>query len=125
MTTSQLSSRSSLAQWLEYLETLHPSAIDLGLERVRQVYQQLDLNPKFLTISVAGTNGKGSSCSLLDAILRAAGYRTGVYTLPHLNERDERIQLDGAGASDDVYLSRFERIEKGRVQVSLTYFGFA
>src|SRR5699024_2848493 len=95
MITSQLSSRSSLAQWLEHLETLHPSAIDLGLERVRQVYQQLQLSTKFLTISVAGTNGKGSSCALLDAILRAAGYRTGLYTSPHLVSFNERIQIDG------------------------------
>ncbi|HLS51625.1 MAG TPA: bifunctional tetrahydrofolate synthase/dihydrofolate synthase [Burkholderiaceae bacterium] len=125
MTTLPLTQHSSLDQWLEHLETLHPSAIDLGLERIRQVYQRLNLNPKYLTISVAGTNGKGSSCALLDAIVRSAGYRTGVYTSPHLIDFNERIRIQGEKASDKAIVEQFERVEKARGDVSLTYFEFA
>jgi len=114
----------SLAQWLEYLEQLHPSAIDMGLERVAAVRDRLGIRLGMPVISVGGTNGKGSVCAYLDAILRQAGFRTGLYTSPHLVRYNERVRIDGAEASDASLIDAFERIEHARGTISLTYFEF-
>lgn len=114
-----------LEGWLRWQETLHPTAIDLGLERVRQVYDAL--NPgavKPLTITVAGTNGKGSCVAYLDSIYRAQGYRVGAYTSPHILKYNERIKIDGQPVADEIICQAFERIESVRQTVSLSYFEF-
>jgi dihydrofolate synthase/folylpolyglutamate synthase len=115
----------TLQQWLDWQETLHPREIELGLERVRAVWQRLHPEPfKPRVITVGGTNGKGSCVAFLEAILRAADYRTGCYTSPHLLRYNERIRLDGAEASDQSICSAFERIDQARQETSLTYFEF-
>jgi dihydrofolate synthase/folylpolyglutamate synthase len=113
-----------LDAWLAYLERLHPSAIDLGLERVRVVRDRLGLQQlPFPLFTVGGTNGKGSTCALLEAFLRCAGYRVGCYTSPHLVRYNERVRI-GEPAPDDALVRAFERVEAARGEVSLTYFEF-
>ena len=118
---------SILAQWLARIEALHPSAIDMGLERVARVRDRLGIRFSCPIVVVAGTNGKGSTCAMLEAITRAAGYRTGLYTSPHLLRFNERVCIDGVEASDAALVDAFERVEAARVQgdeTSLTYFEF-
>ncbi|MGA7595420.1 MAG: bifunctional tetrahydrofolate synthase/dihydrofolate synthase [Gallionella sp.] len=114
----------NLADWLIYLETLHPKTIALGLERVDQVRKRLNLNPGFTVITVGGTNGKGSVCAMLEFILHAAGYRVGCYTSPHLLEYNERVRVAKHQASDGDLCASFELIEQARGDISLTYFEF-
>ncbi|MCF6258610.1 MAG: bifunctional tetrahydrofolate synthase/dihydrofolate synthase [Gammaproteobacteria bacterium] len=115
----------TLTDWLVWQETLHPREIDLGLERVGTVLARLKLTrPGFTLITVAGTNGKGSSVSMLEAILLAAGYRVGSYTSPHLLRYNERIKLDGQPVNDAMLCESFERIDQAREDVRLTYFEF-
>jgi len=114
----------TLADWLARLERLHPKGIDLGLDRVRAVAERLDLALHAPTIVVGGTNGKGSTCAMLDSILRAAGYRTGLYTSPHLLDFNERARIDGVNASDAQLIGQFEAVEAARGTTSLTYFEF-
>ena len=114
----------SLADWLARLEQLHPSKIELGLERARRVKDALGLAPAFPLIMVGGTNGKGSTCAYLEAILGAAGYRTGLYTSPHLLRYNERVRIAGREASDAELVAAFERIDAARGDTSLTYFEF-
>jgi dihydrofolate synthase/folylpolyglutamate synthase len=115
----------SLADWLTWQETLHPSEIELGLERVAAVLRRLHPEPPpFAVITVGGTNGKGSSVAMLEAILRAGGYRVGAYTSPHLLRYNERIRLDGAEIDDATLCDSFERIDQARGDTSLTYFEF-
>jgi dihydrofolate synthase/folylpolyglutamate synthase len=116
--------RLSLADWLARLETLHPSTIALGLERVRHVKDALGLAPTFPLILVGGTNGKGSTCAYLEAILNAAGYRAGLYTSPHLLRYNERVRVAGREASDAELVAAFEKIDAARGDTSLTYFEF-
>lgn len=114
-----------MAEWLAWLERLHPTTIDLGLERVGEVWRRLSPGPlPFKVITVGGTNGKGSSVAMLEAIYRAAGYRAGAYTSPHLLCFNERIRLDGTMASDAAIVTAFEAVEAQRQGVSLTYFEF-
>jgi len=116
----------SLKGWLDWQETLHPKSIDLGLERVAKVFSRL--NPqgiKPVTITVAGTNGKGSSVAFLEAIYRAQGLRVGAYTSPHIINYNERIKIDGEAISDELICASFERIEAVRNDVSLSYFEFS
>ncbi len=116
----------SLESWLSYLEGLHPVEIDLGLERIRSVADTLGLlHPDAAVITVAGTNGKGSTCALLNAILTAAGYRVGVYSSPHLQRYNERIVVDDVEASDAQLIASFAAIESARNVTSLSYFEFA
>jgi len=117
-------SRRTLGDWLAYLESLHPKTIELGLDRVRTVKQRLGLNPGFPLIIVGGTNGKGSTCALLESILSAAGYRVGCYTSPHLLAYNERVRIRRELATDDALCRAFEVIEAVRGEVSLTYFEF-
>ena len=115
----------SLKGWLDWQESLHPLAIDLGLERAAQVFHAL--NPdclKPLTITVAGTNGKGSCIAFLEAIYRAEGYRVGAYSSPHILKYNERIKIDGKPASDELICEAFARIESVRGNTSLSYFEF-
>jgi len=115
-----------LDEWLTWQETLHPKSIDLGLTRVRKVYETLlpagSTSP--FTLTVGGTNGKGSSVALLDSILRTEGYRVGAYTSPHLLRYNERIKVNGASADDDAICEAFERIERVRNGTSLSFFEF-
>ena len=97
MTTSTLH---TLQDWLDYCERLHPTTIDLGLDRVQTVARRMDIAFDCPVITVAGTNGKGSTCAMLESILMQAGYRTGVYTSPHLVHFEERLRLDGEAVSD-------------------------
>ena len=113
-----------LAAWLAYLERLHPSSIELGLERVSAVRERLALDLPFPVITVAGTNGKGSTCALLESMLRGAGYRVGLYTSPHLLRYNERVRIAGAEATDAALTAALERIEAARGDISLTYFEF-
>ena len=114
-----------LEQWLKWQEGLHFTAIELGLERCRQVAVNLGLlRPAHGVISVAGTNGKGSSVVLLDEILRAAGYRTGRYTSPHLLRYSERICVNGREIGAAELCAAFDRIDRARAGISLTYFEF-
>ena len=104
----------TLAGWLTYLESLHPKTIALGLERVAQVKQRLNLDPDFPVITVGGTNGKGSVCAMLESILHAAGYRVGCYTSPHLLHYNERVRIAKRQASDAELCASFEKIEQVR-----------
>jgi len=114
----------SLESWLARLEQLHPSAIELGLDRVRRVRDALGLAPDFPIVTVGGTNGKGSTCAYLEAILGAAGYKTGLYTSPHLLRYNERVRVAGAEAEDAQLIAAFEKIDAARGDTSLTYFEF-
>ena len=114
----------TLADWLTYLESLHPKTIALGLERVAQVKQRLNLQPDFPVIIVGGTNGKGSVCAMLESILHAAGYRVGCYTSPHLLDYNERVRIAKQPASDAELCASFAQIEQVRGDIALTYFEF-
>ncbi|MDH4234935.1 MAG: bifunctional tetrahydrofolate synthase/dihydrofolate synthase [Gallionella sp.] len=114
----------TLADWLSYLESLHPKTIALGLERVAQVKQRLILKPDFPIITVGGTNGKGSVCAMLESMLHAAGYRVGCYTSPHLLHYNERVRIAKKQASDAELCESFEKIEQARGDTPLTYFEF-
>ncbi len=114
-----------LQDWLAWQEMLHPRAIDLGLERVGAVAQRLScLRPAPVVISIAGTNGKGSSLALLEAILLRAGYRVGAYSSPHLLRYNERIRIDGHTIDDPSLCAAFARVDSARQDSSLTYFEF-
>lgn len=117
----------TLPQWLEWQETLHFTEVDPGLERVGLVWQRLGGKSKlpFTVITIAGTNGKGSSVAMLESILRAAGYRTGTYTSPHLLQYNERICMNGRSCDDETICDAFARIDNVRDDTSLTYFEFA
>ena len=115
----------TLQEWLDWCEQLHPVAIDMGLERVKTVADRMDLRFDCPVITVAGTNGKGSTCAMLEAVLLQAGYRTGVYTSPHLVQFEERCRLHGESASAEVFAEAFAAVETARGDVSLTYFEFS
>lgn len=116
---------SPLVTWLHYLEHLHAQAIDLGLERVKQVAGHLQLlQPAPTVFTVAGTNGKGTTCCTLESILLAAGLRVGVYSSPHLVRYTERVRIQGKELPEALHTQAFADIEAGRGAVSLTYFEF-
>ena len=106
----------TLDDWLAYCEQIHPVGIDMGLTRVRTVARRLGLAFKCPVITVAGTNGKGSTCAMLEAILLQAGYRTGVYTSPHLVHFQERCRLRGEVVSPASLLPIFQQVESARQQ---------
>ncbi|MCX7893219.1 MAG: bifunctional tetrahydrofolate synthase/dihydrofolate synthase [Burkholderiales bacterium] len=116
-----------LAGWLERIERLHPKTIELGLDRVATVRDRMGLALEAPVITVAGTNGKGSTCALLESILAAARYRVGLYTSPHLLAYNERVRVDRRDADDATLVAAFARVEAARVAgapVPLTYFEF-
>ncbi|SHN25076.1 dihydrofolate synthase / folylpolyglutamate synthase [Pseudomonas asturiensis] len=114
---------STLGDWLAYLEQLHPSAIDMGLDRSRKVAQQLGLTrPAPRVITVTGTNGKGSTCAFVAALLQAQGLKVGVYSSPHLLRYNERVKVQGVEATDLELCDAFVAVEAARGDVTLTYF---
>jgi dihydrofolate synthase / folylpolyglutamate synthase len=119
----------TLNDWLEHCEQLHPKNIDMGLERVRTVADRMKIRFDCPVITVAGTNGKGSSCAMLESILLQAGYRTGVYTSPHLVHFEERLRLRGEPVNATELVAGFAAVESARCQndaeISLTYFEFS
>ena len=122
---SRTRSFESLADWLHWQEQLHPEEIDLGLDRVGRVANRLQCRaPAKTVITVAGTNGKGSSVAMLESILVRAGYRTGSYTSPHLERYNERIRVQGEMVSDQALCEAFQRVDQARGSDSLTYFEF-
>ncbi len=117
--------RRTLADWLAWQDQCHPKSIDLGLDRIRRVAKALDLLPApYQVVTVAGTNGKGSSVAYVEALLRRLGKRVGAYTSPHLVRYNERIRIEGSEASDEALVSAFEAIDAVRGSVSLSYFEF-
>jgi dihydrofolate synthase / folylpolyglutamate synthase len=114
----------TLDEWLRYIERQHPKSIALGLERVAEVYSRMHASIDCPVITVGGTNGKGSTCAMLESMLRAAGYRTGLYTSPHLQRYNERVRIGGMEASDDSLVQSFEAVEAARASVALTYFEY-
>ncbi len=118
-------SAESLATWLARIETLHPKTIELGLDRVREVAQRMQSTLSGAVFTVGGTNGKGSSCAMLEAILLAAGYRVALYTSPHLVRFNERIRIGGREARDEAIVEAFEAVQAARGDTPLTYFEFA
>ncbi len=115
----------SLSKWLAWQESLHFTAIELGLERCRRVADNMGLlKPAYTVISVAGTNGKGSSVTMLDQMLRNAGYHVGRYISPHLIKYNERICVNGQEVIDEELCESFDRIDRARGDISLTYFEF-
>ena len=114
----------SLADWLAYLEQLHPKAIAMGLDRVARVQEALDIRPVFPVITVGGTNGKGSTCAMLESVLQAAGYSVGLYTSPHLLRYNERVRIGRVPATDAELCRAFAQVEHARGDIPLTYFEF-
>ena len=117
-----------LAGWLAYIERQHPQSIALGLERVGRVRDAMGLAPAVPLVTVAGTNGKGSTCAMLEAVLSAAGYRVGLYTSPHLLRYNERVRVGAREAGDGALVEAFARVEAARraagEEIQLTYFEF-
>ncbi len=119
-----LPSGAPLSDWLAWLETLSPTEINLGLERVLLILGRLELPRPAHVLLIAGTNGKGSSVAMADALLRASGKRTGAYTSPHIDRYNERIVVNGSAASDAEIIAAFEQVETARGDTELTYFEF-
>ncbi len=116
----------TLDEWLAHCERLHPKTIELTLERVATVKARLGLqfDPATPVVVVGGTNGKGSTCAMLESIALAAGYRVGLFSKPHLVRFEERCRIDGRLASADELVPHFEAVEAARGDISLTYFEF-
>ena len=114
-----------LSQWLEYIQRQHPESIELGLDRVREVATRLGLGrPAAQVITVAGTNGKGSTVAFIEAIARAGGWKVGAYTSPHLLRYHERVRIEAEEVADDALVAAFAVVEAARVDTPLTYFEF-
>ena len=115
----------SLKAWLDWQTQLHAQSIDMGLERIRPVYQKL-IQQKLAKkiIMVAGTNGKGSTVAILESLYVSGGYRVGTYTSPHLQRYNERVRLQGTPVSDEQLCQAFDHVETSRGETSLTYFEF-
>lgn len=127
----------TLDEWLQYIDRVHPQAIAMGLERVARVKEALRLAPEFTVITVGGTNGKGSACAMLEAMLHHAGYRTGCYTSPHVVRYNERVRIGRRDVADAELVRAFAAVEQARASetagsggrdvpdpVPLTYFEF-
>lgn len=116
--------RKTLPQWLEYLESIHPSAIDMGLDRVNEVALRLNLRFDARVITVGGTNGKGTTSALIENALLIEGQTVGVYSSPHLLDYRERVRINGALPDAAAFCDAFEQVEQARGDISLTYFEF-
>jgi dihydrofolate synthase / folylpolyglutamate synthase len=112
----------TVENWLGYIESLHPKSIEMGLDRVQTVATRLGLRFPFTVITVGGTNGKGSTCAMLERIYTLAGYRVGCYTSPHLVHYQERLRFNGEVIADDCLCSAFAAVEQARGDITLTYF---
>jgi dihydrofolate synthase/folylpolyglutamate synthase len=119
-----MAAMNDLNEWLAHCERLHPKTIDMGLERVQAVVQRMGLRFECPVVTVAGTNGKGSTCAMLEAIALQAGWRTGVYTSPHLVHFEERCRIGGEIVQGPALVPHFERVESAREGITLTYFEF-
>lgn len=126
---SSSTAQRDLAAWLSHIEQLHPKSIAMGLERVKRVVERLSLQLNFKIITVAGTNGKGSTCAMLAQVYKQAGYQVGCYTSPHLLRYNERVRINGVEASDEALCSAFAAVEQARLglnatddEIALTYF---
>lgn len=125
MTSVVMSQSQSLADWLCYLEKIHPTTIDLGLARVSEVAGRLNLGKMPApVVTVGGTNGKGTTCAMIEAIYRAAGLRVAVYSSPHLLRYNERVRIDGQDVEDALLCRAFAAVEAARGEISLTFFEF-
>jgi len=119
--TSHLNAQSSLNEWLEYWQSIHATAIDMGLERVRPVAEYLAiLSPQVPVITVAGTNGKGSTTTVIASIYKAAGLRVGLYQSPHIQYFNERIRINGVPVQDQILIDAFVEVEAARAACDLT-----
>ncbi|PIE42601.1 MAG: bifunctional folylpolyglutamate synthase/dihydrofolate synthase, partial [Gammaproteobacteria bacterium] len=119
------SSPRSLSDWLNYIEALHPSEIEMGLERIKKVYRKLPQFPENLAVvTVAGTNGKGSTVASIEALAKSKGLSVGSYTSPHILTYNERVQINQVPVSDDTLVNAFHLVESARGDVQLTYFEF-
>ena len=114
----------SLDGWLEYISAQHPAGIALGLERVGEVLKRMALPTPRVTLTVGGTNGKGSTCAMLERILLESGYRVGLYTSPHIERYNERVRVQGEAVADEVLVRSFEKVEAARGTTPLTYFEY-
>ncbi|WP_272910460.1 bifunctional tetrahydrofolate synthase/dihydrofolate synthase [Xanthomonas campestris] len=122
---STVTTPNTLSDWLAYIEQQHPQNIAMGLERVREVAARLQIAaPATHVIVVGGTNGKGSTVAFIEAIGRAAGWKVGTYTSPHLLRYNERVRIDGVEASDAQLVAAFVAVEAARGDTALTYFEF-
>ena len=127
-TVAALSRFRTLADWLAYIETLHPKPIAMGLDRVESVAHRMSIRIECPVVTVAGTNGKGSTCAMLEAIYQHAGFRTGLYASPHLLAFNERVRVGGEDATDDALVAAFDAVEVARTsadETPLTYFEFS
>ena len=113
-----------LPDWLAYIERQHPQSIALGLDRVREVFSALEIKISCPVVTVGGTNGKGSTCAILESVLGFAGYRAGLYSSPHLLRYNERVRIAGREAEDAVLAEAFAAVESARGSIPLTYFEF-
>jgi dihydrofolate synthase/folylpolyglutamate synthase len=119
-------SADNLNAWLKHLEQLHPNVIELGLTRISEVGKRLNLiNFDAKVITVAGTNGKGTTCAYLEKILIDAGYKVGVYSSPHIHRYNERLRINQVELSDEAHCEAFAIIENARLAISLSYFEYA
>ena len=117
---------SSLESWLQYISSVHPREIELGLARIQMVASRLGIGkPAALVITVAGTNGKGSCIATMEAILQQAGFKTGCYTSPHINVFNERIRIGASNVDDESLIAAFEAVDEARLDETLSYFEFA
>ena len=110
----------TLDDWLAHCERLHPKTIDMTLDRVNLVRDRLGLKFDVPVISVAGTNGKGSTCAMLECIALQAGYRVGLYIKPHLVHFEERCRIAGESVAAEALLAHFEAVEVARGDITLT-----
>lgn len=120
------SASGTLSDWLVYLESIHSKPIDMGLDRLKVVQQHMNFALNGVVFTVAGTNGKGSTCAMLESILIQAGYKVGMYTSPHLIRFTERARINGEEVAESDLIAAFERVEQARTatSTSLTYFEF-
>lgn len=121
-----LSDKATLAEWLAYIESTHHQNIDMGLTRSRKVFMDMDIHfSKSCVITVAGTNGKGSTCRFIEQACLQAGLKVGVYSSPHITAFNERIRIDGHDVSDQAICEAFSAVEQAKQNTSLTYFEYA
>jgi dihydrofolate synthase/folylpolyglutamate synthase len=124
MTKSSSTSIPTLQGWLSHLEKAHPTVIELGLQRVGAVRDRMGIQFNCPVIIVGGTNGKGSTCAMLESILIQAGYKVGLYTSPHLIHFNERARINGVSVVDQRFVDAFQLVEEARQDISLSYFEF-
>lgn len=124
MTSSNTATQRSLPEWLSYLEAIHPATIELGLERTQSVFSRLGLSFSGRIVTVAGTNGKGTTCRTIESLALAQGLRTGVYSSPHILDYRERVRVNDKILSETRHCRAFEQVELARQDTSLTYFEF-